>query len=260
MIYELSLQPKFLFALLCSRHIQNRETDNPRSSHFYSTNFGKDLQEVPDNFYTCKKQLTNFAYLLGSTAQAKKYIICGSYYLTKGHLAPNADFMFGYQQKATSYYINTAPEWHTINSGNWKILEGVIRKYAGSMDTDLTVVTGTMSVDTLPDIRAQEKSLYMTTDNDDKPTVPVPALLWKLVVDKSRFKGIVFIGVNDPHHPNVEKRGYIICKDICDQTSSWFDGWDRFKVPRGYIYCCAVNDFSVKTGIKIPFKVKTLLV
>ena len=245
---------------LCSRRIQNRDTEAARSSYFSASNFGKDLQEVPDTFYTCKKQLEKFAYLLGSTAQAKKYIICGSYYLTRGHLAPNADFMFGYQQKATTYYINTAPEWHTINSGNWKILEGAIRKYASNMDTDLTVATGTLNVGTLPDIKAQEKPLYMATDSDNKPTVPVPALLWKLVVDKSRNKGIVFIGVNDPHHPNVEKRGYIVCKDVSEQTTSWFDGWDRFKVPRGYVYCCSVSDFSANTGIKIPFKVKTLLV
>ncbi|KAJ9599340.1 hypothetical protein L9F63_010161 [Diploptera punctata] len=245
---------------LVSREIQSRETDNPRSSHFSSANFGKDLQEVPDTFYTCKKQLDNFAYLLGSTAQARKYIVCGSYYLTRGHLAPNADFMFGYQQKATSYYINTAPQWHTINSGNWKILEGAIRKYAGNMNTDLTVVTGTLNVGTLPNVKTEEKPLYMVRDKDDKPTVPVPALFWKLVVDKSRYNGIVFVGVNDPHHINVEKMDYIICKDVCDKTTSWFDGWDRFKVARGYVYCCTVADFSASTGIKIPFKIKKLLV
>ncbi|PSN51507.1 hypothetical protein C0J52_00719 [Blattella germanica] len=242
---------------LLSKNIKRRENDVSRTSYFSAASFGKDLMEVPNVFYTCKKQIDNLGFLLGSRAQAQKYLVCGSYYLARGHLAPNADFMFGYQQKATSYYVNTAPQWHTINSGNWKLLEASVRKYASDMAKDLTVVTGTLDVASLPDATGTEHNLYMTTTADLKPAVPVPALLWKLVLDKSTQRGIVFVGVNDPH-PSGRRRS-VICKDVCDATTSWFVGWDRHKVPRGLIYCCTVDDFASKSGIKIPFRVRGLL-
>ncbi len=41
-------------------------------------------------------------------------------YMARGHLAPDADFVYESFQDATYYYFNAAPQWQSINNGNWK--------------------------------------------------------------------------------------------------------------------------------------------
>ena len=65
-------------------------------------------------------------------------------YFAKGHLAPDANFVYEVLQDATYYFINVAPQvrpfWiflihHTcqfqsFNGGNWKALESDVRNLA----------------------------------------------------------------------------------------------------------------------------------
>ena len=43
-------------------------------------------------------------------------------------------------QEASYYYSNTAPQWQTINNGNWKDVEYTVRKLARETGRDLQVV------------------------------------------------------------------------------------------------------------------------
>ena len=51
-------------------------------------------------------------------------------YFAKGHLTPDASAVYEYQQRATYYFINVAPQFQAFNNGNWKFLEIAARKLA----------------------------------------------------------------------------------------------------------------------------------
>lgn len=74
-------------------------------------------------------QKTIIGKILGSTTLGTKYIKDLDYYLTKGHLAARSDFVYGSQQRSTFWYVNAAPQWASVNGGNWKMLENNIREY-----------------------------------------------------------------------------------------------------------------------------------
>lgn len=54
----------------------------------------------------------------------------GTNYFAKGHLSPDAAFIYQLEQYATYYYINVAPQFQAFNAGNWKALELATRKVA----------------------------------------------------------------------------------------------------------------------------------
>jgi DNA/RNA endonuclease G (NUC1) len=67
--------------------------------------------------------------ILGSSTLGANYIKDIDYYLARGHLAARSDFVYSTHQRATFWFINTAPQWQTFNSGNWKVLEDNLREY-----------------------------------------------------------------------------------------------------------------------------------
>lgn len=52
-------------------------------------------------------------------------------------------FLHGAHQTATFWYLNAAPQWQTFNGKNWNSIETDARKFAGQIQTDLDVYTGT---------------------------------------------------------------------------------------------------------------------
>lgn len=245
-----------------TRHILNRNIVSNESEVDRKNNTSLELFETPDQFYSCKSQIASLSNLLHSQTQAESYIDCdigGDMYLTKAHLVPRSDLLFEFQQNTTSYDINTAPQWQTINTGHWRILENRIRRYANSHNADLTIITGTLNVSTLPDLFDMHQNLYLT-EGKNKTIMPVPALFWKLIHDRTKNAGIVFLLVNNPYYLNLQTRGYLVCDCVCGKTTSWFDGWDRFDRRKGYVYCCTIDDFRRKTGMKsFSFRVRNLL-
>ena len=51
----------------------------------------------------------------------------GTNYFAKGHLSPDAGFVYNVMQDATYYFVNVAPQFQSFNNGNWKSLEYAVR-------------------------------------------------------------------------------------------------------------------------------------
>jgi DNA/RNA endonuclease G (NUC1) len=85
---------------------------------------------------------------LGSPELAERYVH-DEHFLSRGHLAARADFIFGSQQRATFYYVNAAPQWHRFNAMNWEALEHSVRVLVGKRNINLDVYTGTFGIATL---------------------------------------------------------------------------------------------------------------
>lgn len=59
-----------------------------------------------------------------------KYVDLKDNYLSRGHLAPDADMLFSSWKVPTYFFINVAPQWQKINAGNWLKVENEVRKAA----------------------------------------------------------------------------------------------------------------------------------
>lgn len=73
-----------------------------------------------NNIYTRNHQTERIAQITGI-----KTHISDTNYLSRGHLAAMADFVFATGQLSSFRYINVAPQWQRINDGNWNTLEQV---------------------------------------------------------------------------------------------------------------------------------------
>jgi hypothetical protein len=75
-----------------------------------------------NQLYTRESQTNTIANILGSKELATLYIKPNSsqYFLSRGHLAPDGDFIDADSQRASYYFMNAAPQFQTLNGGNWK--------------------------------------------------------------------------------------------------------------------------------------------
>ena len=51
-------------------------------------------------------------------------------WFAKGHLSPDAAFIYDFEQEATYFFINVDPQFQAFNNGNWKAAEAQTRKLA----------------------------------------------------------------------------------------------------------------------------------
>ncbi|KAK9885058.1 hypothetical protein WA026_009281 [Henosepilachna vigintioctopunctata] len=170
-----------------------------------------------------------FSDLLGSAQLASKYINSKSY-LTRGHLAPNADFLFTSWKFTTFFYVNTVPQWSADNSGNWNRVETIVKKAAALYQEDFRVFTGGYEVLTLPDINNVDKEIYLSNK-----LLAVPKYIWKILYSESTGKAIAFITLNNPFLTEL-KSSDKLCPDICNDYGWGNKGWK--KGTNGYVYCC----------------------
>ena len=63
-------------------------------------------------------------------------------YLARGHMSPNADFMFYSWMDATYHFINVSPQWQAFNGGNWMFFENGVRDFVVERALDIVVYTG----------------------------------------------------------------------------------------------------------------------
>uniref|UniRef100_A0A6P4EF14 Uncharacterized protein LOC108039418 n=1 Tax=Drosophila rhopaloa TaxID=1041015 RepID=A0A6P4EF14_DRORH len=198
---------------------------------------GKDVNTL----YTQVQQNITVSKILGMDA-SPYFNISGNVYLARGHLSAKTDFVFGSPQRASFFFVNVGPQWQTFNGGNWERVEDSVRKFVADENITVDCYTGTWGVSTLPDVDGIEKELYLDFDENNNGLIPVPKLYFRVVIDRESKKGIVLIGVNNPHVDLEQiEREYIICKDIGDQLS-WVS-WTKEDLKKGYSYACTVDDF-----------------
>ena len=102
-----------------------------------------------NKLYSKKAQKSTVTALLGGVTSIEDETIIetsssGTDYFAKGHLSPDAAFVYNVLQDATYYFINVAPQveniqlkthyltntlsqFQSFNNGNWKALEGGVR-------------------------------------------------------------------------------------------------------------------------------------
>ncbi|KAH8370850.1 hypothetical protein KR093_005216, partial [Drosophila rubida] len=192
--------------------------------------------------YTQVQQNATISHILGMDA-SPYFNISGNVYLARGHLSAKTDFVFGAAQQATFYFVNAAPQWQTFNAGNWERIEDSVRKFVADENITADCYTGTWGVSTLPDVEGVERELYLDFDENNNGLIPVPMLYFRVVIDRASRRGIVLIGVNNPHLSLAQiQKDYVICPDIGDQIS-WIS-WTKEDLKKGYSYACAVEEFT----------------
>lgn len=157
--------------------------------------------------------------------------------LARGHLSPDADFIFSSWQFTTYFYINVVPQWQAINAGNWKGLEHLIRKTADIQNKELRIITGSHDVLTLKDKNNNDVAIYLASGN----RIPAPKYIYKIVYDEQLKEAIVFIVINNPFLNNIPAKD-IFCENVCKKT-----GWDKSqwsRIQQGFLYCCEYASFK----------------
>ncbi|KAK2719766.1 uncharacterized protein LOC136037122 [Artemia franciscana] len=191
--------------------------------------------------YTQKQQEITVEDILGSSSLAGDYIRPeDNVFLSRGHLAPDADFCWYQGQDATYWFLNVAPQWQVFNGGNWVQIETEVRGYAIDRDRDVTVYTGTHQIAQLADENDADKDIHLYIDAAE-PLLPVPRLFWKILHDEVENTAVAFVGINNPHLQAIPD-DYIICNSVCDQIS--FVTWDITDILKGYTYCCTTQELK----------------
>lgn len=154
--------------------------------------------------------------------------------------------------------------------GNWATVENTVRQFVGLARLNVQVYTGTYGVFSLPDCSGRHVEVYLdvhrATRNDcsgNGPTprsfgrLPVPLYYYKVVLDEGSDRGVVFIGLNNPHATQTDVRAgkYNLCPDVSTRIH-WMEGqWNRTNIHLGYSYACEVNEF-VKVVNHLPKTVR----
>lgn len=188
------------------------------------------------------------------SATCDQYFGGSQRYLAHGHLAASADFVYQFEQRSTFNLFNAAPQWQSINNGNWKSLESSLRRFVIAKNRRLHLYTGTLGVLRLPNEQGDMTEIFL----DSTGKIPVPKFFYKVVIDPLAQKGVVFVSVNNPYVSvdDINSSEYELCNDVSGKMSwpeSWFEKKQK-KMQRvdrktsanrgkGYIFACEISDF-----------------
>lgn len=251
------------------------------SNYGHQRNFPRPDFEVGDFFnrsrqvpilYTRRLQRETLGKLLGDQMVNRLLNDTIFLFMARGHLMAKSDNILGNQQRATFYYINVAPQWQPFNAGNWATVEIVVREYVSQQKLHAEVYTGTFGVLALRDCTGNFVDVYLDINNGtsnnctgngphpkpDSSTsrLPVPLYYYKIVLTKDG-RGVVFIGLNNPHATRDEIRSgkYDICPNVSQKIGWMNNRWNSTDIFLGYSYACDVNSFA-KVVAHLPRSVK----
>ena len=164
-------------------------------------------------------------------------------YLARGHLAPDADFIYKEMQDATYYYFNVAPQWQNFNNGNWKFVESLVRRHATKRKQNLRVHTGTFE-----NLQLDGDTIALGKNSN---LIPVPLYFWKLVFDENFTHAIAFVAINHPKIREIEDGDSIPLRyDLCPSESATLcedQSWkirSRKSAKKGLLYCCSYQSLK----------------
>ncbi|XP_034481983.1 uncharacterized protein LOC117787545 isoform X2 [Drosophila innubila] len=196
---------------------------------------GKDV----NIYYGQAHQLEELSSILG--LDASKYLdSTRDLYLARGQLAARQDFVHGSAQRATHFYVNAVPQWRSISIGNWLAVERSLRQFVADEALNVSIHAGSWGVSTLPNVEGKQTPIYLDADAEQ---LPVPRLVYRVVIDQLSRKGIVLVVTNNPHASLSEiLQDYVVCEDVGAQLD-WLD-WEKTQLEQGYAYACSVEDFT----------------
>ncbi|XP_011864503.1 PREDICTED: uncharacterized protein LOC105560214 [Vollenhovia emeryi] len=217
-----------------TKMIGSYQRSYPRPLRFLAGRFypGIDI----DHLYRFETQLDTLAVILNSTKLAGERLKKSSQFLSRGHMAAKADFVYGAQQRSTFWYLNTAPQWQTFNAGNWNSLEASVRRFAANRRLDLDVYTGVHGQMTMADIHGKQQPVHLHAES---AVMSVPRFYWKVIYDPLSKRGTAFVGLNDPFIRLVTDDVYL-CADISERIK-WLE-WRPRNIISGISYACSVAD------------------
>uniref|UniRef100_A0A1A9VV79 Endonuclease n=1 Tax=Glossina austeni TaxID=7395 RepID=A0A1A9VV79_GLOAU len=149
--------------------------------------------------------------------------------IDRGHLVPVADFMTNNMMSATFKLINVIPQFHSINDGNWNVLEEWARN---PINTPAKVCNGALNfVLELPSSSNEYVAIYLMSR-----MIPIPLWTYKVVFN-SRNVRTVFLQYNNIHDtiaPNIPTDNCILVPCPLNLKNSNF---------YGYTVCCEQQHF-----------------
>lgn len=198
-----------------------------------------------NQMYTGNAQRQQMQRVLGAARVAQLWDNGRNFFLARGHLAAKTDYVFGTEQRGTFFFVNAAPQWQSFNAGNWERIEFGVKQYVAKRRLAVLVYTGTFGVLRLPDGGGVLRELWL---GGAERQIAVPQFFYKVVLDERSGRGIVFVGLNNPHASEADARAgrFDVCRDFGDRVS--YVNWNRWQMSRGYSYACDVNDFVRVVG------------
>jgi hypothetical protein len=120
-----------------------------------------------------------------------------------------------------------------------RAIEDGSRRLAADRNITLAVYTGTHGTLSLNDAYGRAHHVYLDMVNKQ---VPVPRLLYKILIDAEGSSGIALVCANNVYASAEQiRRDYIICDDVSDEIR--YIKWRKGDVKRGYCYACRVDEF-----------------
>lgn len=133
----------------------------------------------------------------------------------------------------------------TINNGNWKSVETVVRHTAERYNRTFQIITGTYEVLKLPNTKHDLVEITL-----QKGKLPVPKYIWKIMYDYKHKRAVSFVILNNPFADVYDKPEF--CRNICNIYGWSKSQWNNFS--KGYVFCCEIEDLRkvVKTVPDFP--------
>ncbi|KAF9419581.1 hypothetical protein HW555_003859 [Spodoptera exigua] len=174
----------------------------------------------------------------------------GKRFLSRGHLAANADFATSALIRATFHYVNTAPQWMRGNAGDWAALEEGLRRRVHELGTPVMVFTGTHGIMTLPDKEGRMKEIFLHADLNNNFDVSVPMYFYKLVYEPTQKRASVFITINSSFYNDTVTDSLVFCNNTCDKDDYYNNfNWLRWRSNDGtFSFCCDYEQFVRKVN------------
>lgn len=111
----------------------------------------------------------------------------------RGHMCPAGDNKWSSTAMIESFYLsNVCPQKHTLNSGDWRLLEEACRRWVGKNKQEIHIICG-------PVFKGHNRKLHKR--------VGIPDYFFKtlLCLEKGQEKGIAFIFSNDTSDQPMEQ-------------------------------------------------------